>query len=77
MNSGVISLRLTGKEKDRLDILSRQTGRSRAFYLREALSKYLDELEHIYAVRAEHEAIRKEELQTISLEELERELLED
>ncbi|WP_323374258.1 ribbon-helix-helix domain-containing protein [Corynebacterium marambiense] len=38
--SGVVSLRLTDDEKNRLDALAEKTGRPRAFYIREALGKY-------------------------------------
>ncbi|MEZ2121855.1 MULTISPECIES: hypothetical protein [unclassified Corynebacterium] len=41
------------------------------------MGKYLDELEHVYSVRAEHEAARRRERATVSLEERERERLED
>lgn len=72
--SGVISLRLSDDEMSRLDALVAETGRSRAFFLREALDAHLGELEYVYAVRAEVEAIRRGELSTVPLEELEREL---
>lgn len=75
--SDVLSFRLREAEKARLDALSQQTGRPRTFYVREALDKYLDELEYVYLVRAEHEAVRRGELPVTSLEELERELVED
>ena len=75
--SGVVSLRLTDAEKNRLDALAEKTGRPRAFYIREALGTYLDELEHIYSVRAEHEAARRREHATASREEREHEQSKD
>ncbi|MHD0170238.1 peptidylprolyl isomerase [Corynebacterium diphtheriae] len=37
----------------------------------------LDELEYVYGIRSEYEAIRRGELETISLDEVERDLLGD
>lgn len=75
MSNPVISLRIGASEKERLDALSRATGRPGSFYIREALEKYLDEIEYVYSVRGEYEAIRRGELETISLDEVERDLL--
>ncbi|MGQ4492880.1 ribbon-helix-helix protein, CopG family [Corynebacterium diphtheriae] len=77
MSNPVISLRIGASEKERLDELSRRTGRSGSFYIREALEKHLDELEYVYGVRSEYEAIRRGERETISLDEVERDLLDD
>lgn len=44
-----ISIRLTAEEEERLDQLSRKTGRSKSFYVRAALSEHLSDLEDAYA----------------------------
>ncbi|MGL4174021.1 MAG: type II toxin-antitoxin system RelB family antitoxin [Actinomycetota bacterium] len=43
-----ISIRLTSEDKRRLSELSRHTGRSKTFYIREALHEHLDDLEERY-----------------------------
>ncbi|WP_200172456.1 type II toxin-antitoxin system RelB family antitoxin [Tomitella cavernea] len=40
-----MSIRLTLGEEARLDRLAKRTGRSKSFYVREALREHLDELE--------------------------------
>lgn len=40
-----MSIRLTPEEESRLDRLAKRTGRSKSFYVREALREHLDELE--------------------------------
>lgn len=71
MVGSVISLRVDAQQKRRLDQLAEKTGRPGAFYLRQALNRYLDELEYVYTLQAEAEAARRGELATITLDELE------
>jgi len=40
-----IAVRLTEEQEKRLDALAARTGRSRSFYVKEALETHLDELE--------------------------------
>lgn len=51
-----LSVRLTAEEEARLDALAARTGRSKTFYVRQAIAAHLDELEERYwadeAVRA-------------------------
>jgi RHH-type rel operon transcriptional repressor/antitoxin RelB len=58
-----LSVRLTAEEEARLDALAARTGRSKTFYVRQAIEAHLDELEELYwadeAVR-EWEASGKE-----------------
>jgi len=70
MSTGVVSIRLPDELKHRLDALSASTGRPAAFYVREALSEHLGELEHAYTLRAEAEAARRGELETVGLDEV-------
>ncbi|MEJ4099495.1 ribbon-helix-helix protein, CopG family [Corynebacterium mastitidis] len=69
--SAVISLCVDEEQKARLDALARSTGRPVAFYLREAVDRYLDEQEYLDTLQAEAEAVRRGELRTISLDQLE------
>lgn len=74
MSTSVVSIRVDADVKDRLDALSASTGRSAAYYVREALLEHLDELEYAYQLRGEAEAIRRGELETISSDDLAAEL---
>jgi RHH-type rel operon transcriptional repressor/antitoxin RelB len=70
MSTGVVSVRLPDDLKGRLDALSATTGRPAAFYLREALSEHLDDLEHAYGVVARAEAIRAGARDTVPLDDV-------
>ncbi len=70
----MIAVRLPSKIERRLEKLARKTGRTKTFYVREAILQYLDDLEdyHLAAQRLE------ENLPSVPLEEVERRLgLED
>ncbi|MEI2777557.1 MAG: ribbon-helix-helix protein, CopG family [Tetrasphaera sp.] len=69
-----MSVRLDAATKERLDALSATTGRSAAYYVREALIEHLDELEYAYQLRGEAEALRRGEIETISSADLAAEL---
>jgi RHH-type rel operon transcriptional repressor/antitoxin RelB len=43
-----LSVRLTAEEEARLDALAARTGRSKTFYVRQAIEAHLDELEDLY-----------------------------
>lgn len=43
-----MSIRLTPEDEQRLDELARRTGRSKTFYVREAIHEHLDDLEERY-----------------------------
>lgn len=43
-----ISIRLTSEDEARLTELARRTGRSKTFYMREAIHEHLDNLEERY-----------------------------
>jgi RHH-type rel operon transcriptional repressor/antitoxin RelB len=70
----MVSVRLQGALKDRLDTLASTTGRPASYYLREALERHIAELEYVYTLRAEVEAARRGELATTSHAELKAEL---
>jgi len=69
-----ISIRLPDEINQRLDFLARQTGRTKAFYIREALTEKIDDLEDYYLAADVLERIRKGEERTYTLEEVERDL---
>jgi RHH-type transcriptional regulator, rel operon repressor / antitoxin RelB len=44
-----ITVRLTPEEEERLEALSRRTGRTKSFYVRTAVRAHLEDLEDLYA----------------------------
>ena len=72
------SIRLDKQTEDRLDTLAEHTGRTKAYYLREIITRGLDDIEDYYLAEATAERIRKGEERILTLEEVERDLdLED
>ena len=68
------SIRLDLEIEQRLDRLAAQTGRSKAYYLRELITNGLEDLEDYYLAAATMERIRKGEERVFTLEEVERDL---
>lgn len=64
------SVRLSAEAEKRLQALASQTGRSKAFYIREAIMEHLDDLEDAYLAQARLEALKAGQSQTIPLEEV-------
>lgn len=62
----MIAVRLPQDIELRLDNLAKQTGRTKTFYVREAIQEYLDELEDIYLATSRVKSLKK----TVSLDEL-------
>ncbi|MDU1223601.1 DUF6290 family protein [Varibaculum cambriense] len=72
------SVRMSDKTAEKLDKLSRLTGRSKSYYLREAIESSIDQLLYEYTLLSEVEEIRAGKAKTYSLEEVKAELgLED
>ena len=69
-----ISIRLPDDIDRRLDFLARQTGRTKAFYIREALAGKIDDLEDYYLAADVLERIRKREEATYSSAEVRKDL---
>ena len=53
-----VSLRLPPELNQRLSLLAEQTGRSKTFYMLEAIKQHLDDLEDVYLAERELEAVR-------------------
>jgi len=64
-----ISIRLPEEVESRLDQLASLTGRSKTFYIREAIVEHLDDLEDLYLAEREIEEIRAGRAKTVPLEE--------
>jgi RHH-type transcriptional regulator, rel operon repressor / antitoxin RelB len=69
-----ISIRLPDDIDRRLDFLASQTGRPKAFYIREALAGKIDDLEDYYLAADVLERIRKGQEATYSSAEVRKDL---
>lgn len=68
------SIRLDPATEQRLDHLAAQTGRTKAYYLRELVKNGLEDLEDYYLAAATLERVRKGEEAVYTLDEVERDL---
>ncbi len=74
----MIGLRIPKSVGQRLEILAKKTGRSKTYYIREAIMEHLDDLEDIYLAEQVLERVRRGEESVSSLDEVEHRLdLED
>ncbi len=64
------SIRLPLEIDNRLDILSLKTGRSKSFYVKEAILEHLDDIEDVYLAEKRLEDIRAGRTQTIPLQKV-------
>jgi RHH-type rel operon transcriptional repressor/antitoxin RelB len=70
----MIAIRFKHNEEQRLDALAKRTGRTKTFYVREAVETYLDDIEDYYLAKKISAKIDSGEMKTYSLEEVEKEL---
>ena len=68
------SIRLDDEIEQRLERLSSETGRTKAFYLRELIERGIDDLEDYYLGMEVVERLRKGEEPTFSIDEVEKDL---
>ena len=68
------SIRLDDEIEQRLERLSSETGRTKAFYLRELIERGLDDLEDYYLGLEVMERLRKGEEHTFTIDEVEKDL---
>jgi RHH-type transcriptional regulator, rel operon repressor / antitoxin RelB len=66
----MLAIRLPQAIEKRLEKLARRTGRTKSFYVREAILEHLDDLEDLYLAEKSLERIQRGEEKTVSLEEL-------
>ena len=64
----MLAVRIPKEIEDRLDSLSKKTGRTKSFYIRQALDEYLEELEDVYLAE---ERLTDKKRQMMSLQQLE------
>jgi RHH-type rel operon transcriptional repressor/antitoxin RelB len=65
-----ISIRLPSEVETRLKDLAALTGRSKTFYVTEAILEHLDDLEDLYLAEKRLVDIRSGKSQTVSLDEV-------
>lgn len=70
----MLALRLPSDIEERLEALAKATGRTKSFYAREAILEHLDDLEDIYLAEKTLEQVRRGEMTTHSLDDVERDL---
>ncbi len=68
------SIRLPHETEERLNRLAASTGRSKAFYLRELITTGLDQMEREYSIAQNASEIRAGRRQTVSSDDVRREL---
>ena len=68
------SIRLDPATEQRLDHLATQTGRTKAYYLRELVEKGLEDLEDFYLASATLERVRKGEEAVYNAEQVRKDL---
>ncbi len=68
----LLTIRLSEPIEERLARLAKETGRSKSFYVKEALKNYLEDLEDIYLSDQVIERIRKGEEDVVSSDEMEK-----
>jgi RHH-type rel operon transcriptional repressor/antitoxin RelB len=66
----VLAIRLPDSIEKRLAKLAKRTGRTKTFYAREAILRYLEDLEDIYDAERILERIRSGKEKTIPLEDV-------
>ena len=74
----MLAIRLPQSIEKRLEKLARRTGRTKSFYVRQAILEHLDDLEDLYQAERILERIRGGDEKTVPLEDvLKRHGLED
>jgi RHH-type transcriptional regulator, rel operon repressor / antitoxin RelB len=74
----MIGIRIPKSVGERLENLAKSTGRSKTYYIREAIMTHIDDLEDIYMAEQVLERVRRGEETVSSLDEVEKRLgLED
>jgi len=66
----MLAIRLPQAIEKRLEKLARRTGRTKSFYVREAILQHLEDLEDLYLAEKSLQRIQSGEENTIPLEDL-------
>ena len=74
MSTAITALRLPDVLASRYDRLAKATGRTKTYYMTEALENSIDRLEYEYGLMKKVEDFRAGRLETVALDELEESL---
>jgi RHH-type transcriptional regulator, rel operon repressor / antitoxin RelB len=66
----MLAIRLPAEIEKRLDALAKETGRTKSFYVREAILEHLDDLEDIYIAEQRLADIHAGRVKAVPLEEV-------
>jgi RHH-type rel operon transcriptional repressor/antitoxin RelB len=66
----MLAVRLPQSIEKRLEKLARRTGRTKSYYVREAILQHLEDLEDMYLAERALERIRNDEEPTVPLEDV-------
>jgi RHH-type rel operon transcriptional repressor/antitoxin RelB len=66
----MLAIRLSPEIESRLEKLSQTTGRTKTFYAREAILRYLEDIEDLYLAEKRLTDIRQGKTQTVPIEEV-------
>jgi len=66
----MLAIRLPQSIEKRLDRLARRTGRTKTYYVREAILEHLEDLEDFYLAEGALERIRNGEERTVPLKDV-------
>lgn len=66
----MLAIRLPESIEERLNKLARRTGRTKSFYVREAILTHLEDMEDLYLAERALERVRRGEEELIPLEEV-------
>jgi RHH-type rel operon transcriptional repressor/antitoxin RelB len=70
----MLAVRLPTEIEERLEKLAKTTGRTKTYYVRQAILEYLDDLEDLYLAEQRLIDLRAGRSRTYTLEEVERDL---
>jgi len=65
----MLAIRLPESIEKRLEKLARRTGRTKTYYVREAILQHLEEIEDVYLAERALERIRSDKARTIPLKD--------
>lgn len=71
---GTLAIRLPDEMHERLNRLSEETARPKAFYIKAALDEYLNDIEDAYLAEATLERVKRGEERVLSSEEFWRDM---
>jgi RHH-type rel operon transcriptional repressor/antitoxin RelB len=66
----MIAVRVPKEIEERLDRLAKKTGRTKTYYVREAILEHLEELEEVYLAQQVLEDVRSGKEETVSLDDV-------